>query len=112
MKTLSSPKPDKASLFAPSSDSCRSFLSVTTLIPFPPPPAAAFIRSGYPIFLTSFSFEVIGRVGTLAFIASSLAFNLSPITEMTLGEGPTQIIFSLMTLLANSEFSDKKPYPG
>ena len=109
MKTLSSPKPDKASLFAPSSDSFRSFLSVTTLIPFPPPPAAAFIRRGYPIFLASLSSEVIGRVGTLAFVASSLAFNLSPITEMTLGEGPTQIIFSLLTLLANSAFSDKNP---
>ena len=54
----------------------------------------------------------MGRVGTDAFIASSLALSLSPITEITFGEGPTQTIPSFLTLRANEAFSDKKPYPG
>ena len=57
-------------------------------------------------------FEVIGRVGTLAFIASSFAFNLSPITDITCGEGPTQTIPAFFTFLAKEAFSDKNPYPG
>ena len=81
-------------------------------MPFPPPPAAAFIRRGNPIFFAFLMFDVIGSVGTPAFSASSFAFNLSPITEITCGDGPTHIKPSLITFLAKEAFSDKKPYPG
>ena len=64
---------------------------------------------GYPIFLASAGFDVIGRVGTSAFIARSLALSLSPITEITFADGPTQTIPSFFTFLANEAFSDKKP---
>ena len=43
---LSSPKLLFASRLADSIESFRSFDEVTTLIPFPPPPAAALIRRG------------------------------------------------------------------
>ena len=112
MKILSSLKPLFASLCALEIDSFKSFSLLTILMPFPPPPAAALIRRGYPIFFASLGFDVIGRVGTSALIARSFAFNLSPITEITFAEGPIQIIFSFLTFLAKEAFSDRNPYPG
>ena len=43
---------------------------------------------------------------------NAFAFSLSPITEMTCGDGPTQMMPSFLTFLAKEAFSDKKPYPG
>ena len=47
--------------------------------------------------LAFFGSEVIGKVGTLAFIAISFAVNLSPIFFMAFEEGPTHLIFSFLT---------------
>ena len=55
---------------------------------------------------------VIGRVGTPAFSAKSLAFNLSPIEFITRAEGPTQSNPAFKTARQNLAFSDKNPYPG
>ena len=109
MNTLSSPKPAKASLFAPFNASLSIFLSFTILMPLPPPPAAAFIRRGRPNLFIFLTFSDMGRVGTPAFSANSFAFNLSPIADITFGLGPTHIIFSLRTFLANLAFSERKP---
>ena len=62
--------------------------------------------------LAFFGSVVIGRVGTPAFSAISLAFNLSPIEVITLELGPTQIKPALRTSLENLAFSDRNPYPG
>ena len=51
-------------------------------------------------------------MGTPDFSAISLAFNLSPMTFITWGDGPIQINLLLLTFLAKAAFSDKKPYPG
>ena len=81
-------------------------------MPLPPPPAAALIRTGYPIVLAFLGSVVIGKVGTPAFCAISLAFSLSPIEVITLELGPTQIRPALITSLENFAFSERKPYPG
>ena len=44
--TLSSLKPALASLFAAINDSFKDVSEGTTLMPFPPPPAAALIKRG------------------------------------------------------------------
>ena len=54
----------------------------------------------------------MGRVGTPAFSAKSLALSLSPMEVITLDEGPTQSNPAFKTSLENLAFSDKNPYPG
>ena len=78
-------------------------------MPFPPPPAAALIRTGKPIEPAFLGSVVIGRVGTPAFSANTLALSLSPMDVITLEFGPTQIKPSFNTSLENLAFSDKKP---
>ena len=55
---------------------------------------------------------VIGKVGTPAFSAISLALSLSPIEVITFELGPTQIRSAFSTSLENLAFSERNPYPG
>ena len=95
--TLLSPKPPSASLSADLIASFKSLALLTIRIPFPPPPAAAFTNIGNPIELAFFGSEVIGRVGTFAFVAISFAVNLSPIFLIAFADGPTHLIFNFLT---------------
>jgi hypothetical protein len=54
-RTLSSLKLFNASLFAPSKASGNSYIDLTILIPFPPPPITALMRTGNPIFSASYN---------------------------------------------------------
>ena len=92
-----SPKPPSASLSADLIDSFKSLALFTIRIPLPPPPAAALTKIGYPIELAFFGSEVIGRVGTFAFMAISFAVNLSPIFFIAFADGPTHLIFDFFT---------------
>ena len=92
----------------------------TKRIPFPPPPAEAFIKIGYPTssaILMASSISVIaestpGTKGTLYDLTACLALNLSPINSIDSGEGPINFIPASRTLRAKPAFSDRKPYPG
>ena len=98
----------------------RDASSLTTRIPLPPPPAAAFSITGKPIFLANDFISLTSSVlisapsitGTLALRAIFFAAILSPSCSITSDLGPTKIIPSFSHLLANPTFSDKKPYPG
>ena len=65
IKTAPSPKAEVASLMARSICFLTSFLCSTMRIPFPPPPAAAFIKTGNPIF------SAIARASFGSFMALS-----------------------------------------
>ena len=86
----------------------------------PPPPNAALIINGNPIFRPHLSASagletalgVAGRVGTSAASAAFLAATLSPILSSNSGLGPIKVIPAFSQARANSAFSDKKPYPG
>ena len=93
---------------------------LTSLIPRPPPPAEAFIITGYPISLASslasweFSNTPLlpGITGTPASFIVRLASALSPIIEIAFEEGPMNLNPMLSTISAKAAFSAKKPYPG
>ena len=95
----------------------KSSSFVTTLIPRPPPPNAALIIKGKPIFRPHFkasagldtALGVAGKVGTPALSAALLAATLSPILS---SRGPIKVIPASSQALAKSAFSDKNPYPG
>ena len=53
IKTLSSLKAFKDYLLQDDNAYEKSYFFVTILIPFPPPPDTAFIKTGYPIFNAS-----------------------------------------------------------
>ena len=89
---LSSPNPDSASLFAAEAASFKLAESFTILIPLPPPPAAALIINGKPIFFASETFSTVSRVGIFTFFAISFACNLSAIFFITVGVGPIHMI--------------------
>ena len=117
IKTSSLPKDFRASFFAKGNISFSSFTELAILIPFPPPPAEAFIIIGNPIFFDSRIAESIfliekfvpGIKGTLKSKTAFFADNLSPITLIEFESGPTNIRPSLITLFANSAFSDRNP---
>ena len=89
-------------------------------IPFPPPPPAALMRIGYPIFSAvspASLIDVIGSVvpGTTGDPVSRtnfLAAILSPIVMIALVDGPIQTVPVFCTDFANSQFSERNPYPG
>ena len=90
------------------------------LIPLPPPPADALIITGYPISLeiliasSAFSIKPMwpGTQETPASIAIFFEVILSPIDMIACALGPIKVISLSSSLLANSAFSDKNPYPG
>ena len=55
---------------------------------------------------------VPGTCGALTFSAMWRAATLSPSLEMAAGGGPIHVIPALITAMAKSEFSERKPYPG
>ena len=61
--TLSSPNDDLDSRLALSNDSSNLSSECTILIPLPPPPAVALIKSGKPIFLPSLTSEALSCLG-------------------------------------------------
>ena len=87
-------------------------------MPLPPPPAAALISRGVPIFAASAasfpasSASAEGARGTQCFSAKARAFCLSPISSMASASGPTQISPASFTARAKRAFSDRKPKPG
>ena len=54
-------------------------------------------------------FKAMGSVGSPALSAISLAFNLSPICEITFADGPIQTRPDCSTELANLAFSERNP---
>ena len=117
MKIVSSPKAFFASFFASLKDFSKDSSSRTTLIPRPPPPAAAFTITGNPIFLASeraisafisSAFES-SIMGTLAFRATTFAATLSPKASIDSGEGPINLMPSSRQRRANVTFSERKP---
>ncbi len=114
------PKEANASCLALSHKSKNPSSLQTALIPLPPPPAVAFIITGYPIFLAiflAFSNESMippepGIVGTPASFIVAIAEALSPILSIISAEAPINLILCSSHIFENLEFSDKKPYPG
>ena len=108
------------SAFAPFQALSNSFSELTILMPFPPPPAVAFNMTGYPkdlanllpSFIDSTKPSEPGTVGIPAFFIVSLAVILSPILSIISQFGPINFIPLSLQIFENSEFSDKKPYPG
>ena len=104
---------------------CPRFLAglfqlATTRMPRPPPPNAALMMIGKPIFfaasqasspsLTGSSSP--GITGTPAFSAKRRASTLFPNNVNNSGGGPTKVIPASRHASAKRRFSDKKPYPG
>ena len=89
-------------------------------MPLPPPPAAAFNITGYPIFsaISNASFNPFtlpsepGITGTPAFFIISFALDLFPNNSIISDFGPINFIFDSSHIWANFEFSDKNPKPG
>ena len=109
-------KADLASLFAIFKEFSKSDILCTNLIPFPPPPADAFIINGNPISLAietaSSSFtspSVPGTKGTFADLAISREVILSPISLIASALGPIKSILFFTQFSANSAFSERKP---
>ena len=109
-----------ASCFALDQFFLKSFRLNTALIPFPPPPAEAFIMTGNPI-LTAILKAIStsstappdpGIVGTFAFCIVDTAVALSPIFSIISGDGPINFILCSPQIFENLAFSDKNPYPG
>ena len=110
-----------ASLFVSFIASSRSLSFSTVLIPLPPPPCAAFTKTGYPtsfaIFLFSFiDFETSPFEPGIPLIPTSdialFARILSPISFIVSDFGPTKIKSDFVTCSAKSAFSERKPNPG
>ena len=110
----------RASAFAVIKFSAKSSSLLDILIPFPPPPRAAFIITGKPTFLASFnaSFTSLtlpsapGITGICAFCIVALATALSPSLAIVSDLGPINFIPTSVQSLANFSFSDKNPNPG
>ena len=91
-----------------------------TRIPFPPPPKAAFIITGYPI-LSAIIFPVLesytssfvpGITGTFACTIVFLAMDLLPMFRIISEEGPINLILHCSHSSANFAFSERNPTPG
>ena len=115
--TRPSPKALLASLRAVRSEESRSLGSRTKRMPFPPPPAAALRRMGYPncsavvTKAASSPSSVIapGTIGTPAACAVRRAAVFSPIARCASAAGPTKIRPAAVQASTNVAFSDKKP---
>ena len=106
-----------ASVFALSKFFSISLSSHTRRIPLPPPPAVAFIITGYPISLAASlacsaslnNPSTPGTTGTPAAIMVAFAVILSPMEFIISGVGPINLIPWSVQILANLLFSAKKP---
>ena len=115
MYKVGSPKAISASVFVILIVSSRSDSEFTTLIPLPPPPEAAFMIMGYPIFFAS-SLGLVpigpldpGTTGSPIFCASFLADILFPMVLMISDEGPVNSNPLFSTCSAKSAFSARNP---
>src|SRR5206468_8884994 len=89
-------------------------------MPLPPPPAAAFNITGYPILAAiSRAFdndskprEVPGTNGTPAFSICWRARVFDPMRSMEAGLGPINFMQASPQALAKAAFSERNPYPG
>ncbi len=89
-------------------------------MPRPPPPAAALMITGYPIFAaTSTASSSVstapsdpGKIGTPAAFAARLHATLSPSIAIASGDGPMNSIRQSRQTCAKSARSARNPYPG
>lgn len=120
IKTLSSLNDFNDSLLQDSRASRNSYFLLTILIPFPPPPETALIKTGHPIcsacsnkYLASwFYWWYPGTTGTFAAVIIFLLSLLLPIETIADGGGPINLTPLLTHYSANFAFSDKNPKPG
>ncbi len=117
MKTSPSPNAATASDLAMLKDAANDACVCTSFMPLPPPPAAAFMSTGKPIFLetsmASFSSESAlfdqGSTGTFSSSAIFLACTLLPMRRMTFEVGPMNLMPHFSQASAKPEFSARKP---
>ena len=120
MYMSSLPNAALASAFAVSKALTISSLLKAFLIPLPPPPAEALIRTGYPILSASSTASLAvftiplepGTTGISFSIISFLAACLSPIFLIISEDGPMKQILFSSHFFTKSGFSDKNPNPG
>ena len=111
------PNADRASERASWNARAKSSASRATRIPFPPPPAAALMITGKPIFSAKASASSTsstgpgepGTTGTLLAIIAARAAALSPIVRIWCGVGPMKVMPLAAQVSANSAFSARKP---
>jgi hypothetical protein len=116
-KMVPSPKAFSASLEADSVAPLSSFSSEMILIPLPPPPAAAFTMTGYPISeakrtnspRSSPDDVMPGMIGTPLLDISFLDSTLSPIKAIASGGGPMKTSPASAHLFAKVAFSARNP---
>ena len=117
-KTVPSPKALAASRRADATASTRPPGSVTTRMPRPPPPKAAFTSAGKPTSVAtraarsagrSSSMVMPGSTGTPASAMSALAAVFDPIARIAAGGGPTKVRPAVAHASAKSAFSERKP---
>jgi hypothetical protein len=106
-RIVSSPNADAASRFAAATASSYSPWDRTMRIPLPPPPAAAFTRTGNSI--CSCASSPRGTTGTPAAIAISRAASLRPICSITFAGGPTRTMPACSSASAKAARSERKP---
>ncbi len=116
MYSLACPKDVSASFVANVNSFSSSSILLAILIPLPPPPLSALIKTGKPICLAIFlasSRETgliePGTIGTPTLFAISLVLDLDSKSSITLHFGPIQIAPESSTAFANFAFSDRKP---
>ena len=111
-------KPDSASRRALANASGISASLRTTRIPRPPPPPARLENDGVAnavrfadcvLGVSKTALPVTGSPKRAAFVR---AVTLSPQARIASGEGPMNVIPHFAQILANSAFSERKPYPG
>ncbi len=89
-------------------------------MPRPPPPAEAFRITGYPTVCAHSSASPSlwttpsdpGKIGTFARFIAWRAFSFSPISRVTSGGGPMNLMFDARHTSAKFAFSLSNPYPG
>ncbi len=117
---VASPNVDCATLRVDSIASISSASLPAIFIPIPPPPAAAFTMTGYPIScapstardVSSMPSDMPGMTGTPAFSMVLRAVILLPAALIEALDGPMKTIPAFSHSLAKAIFSDKNPYPG
>ena len=117
IKTRSSPKLEAASLTAARNPSLTSFSLKATRMPFPPPPAEAFIMTGNPISAATLTASLLsastptypGTVLTPAPAAIFLDSILSPMAAIAFTPGPMNVMPSSASFSAKVAFSERNP---
>ena len=120
IKTRSSLKALSDYLLQDSKASEKSYFFVTILIPFPPPPETALIRTGYPILSASsasnfsswFYWWYPGTTGTFALVIIFFDSLLLPMLTIAEAGGPIKVTPFELHSSANPAFSDRNPNPG